>query len=302
MAESRIVVTAVVADRPNVLARDLSAVRPAKHLVADLVLRGHHAKKVAQDLSWSCGDVLTQVPPQALNLNLERGITLSPFALLFIEAALPQAQDARLAAISLTSFRNRGPDEPFMPLQDGSDVFYAAVAPGPAALSLGQGRGDVSLFPRSPLATMLDNGLVVSMDRAARQWRIAGIDDSLAVYDPRLELTAEALRRAAPWLPQVDFAVDLFGDRTETSAPYLLSCRPCRQPIASWGLQMTPVEANIVLNCPGTVFSLGPTASFGALDPVVRLQLRRHLNRHFDMGAFVGQFLGPLAGLVRKRA
>jgi len=303
VAEPRLIVSVTTGGQTaEALARTLSAVRPASNLAADLLLVGPSAAAVRDAVVWACGTVLNEAPAGAPHLSIGAGVSLSPFALGFVSAALTQADDQRVGAISLTRPADRRPGEPFLPLQDGSDVFYASTPPGPASLSLGAGRGDATLFPRAPVATRPGHGLAVGMDRAARDWRVVSLDQSLAVYDAGLELTPEAMRRAAPHLPDLDFAVDLFGDRADVTAPYLLSSRPCSAPLATWGLELTPLEANIALNRPGQVFSLGPTSSFATLDQMQRLHLRQHLNRHFDMGAFVGQFLGPFGRLVGRKA
>ncbi len=233
------------------------------------------------------------------------GVRLAPHALDYVAAVAARDLGASLASLFAPPRQGSGAT-PFTPLLDGGDNIFAAIDPGPAvvvtpiqARRLLNAAPDAPLdvlFPRTGMAWSADSAFDPTIEHGPREWRFLPQDESLAVYDQGLEITPEALRRAAPGLAPiltgVDFAVDLLGERPAPSAPYLLSARPCAAPIRTFGLDLTPLAANIVFEVPGAFFSLGPVEAFGPMTSGRRGALLRHLNRSFDLGKYVGRLFG----------
>ena len=249
---------------------------------------------------------------------------LSPFATGFIDAVLADvAEDARVAGATLAVRRLRpGTAIPFVPIEDGSDAIFVRAAPEVALLftpaqaaraAAGIERegglpaylnreGAYIVAPRTALAHdgCGDAGQQRSFPVASRLWRIASPDDSLALYDARFEITAEAAARVGPALGGQDFTVDLWGDLpvTEIDDGLLLSARPCRSPLLSFPLDFTPPEANLAAPIEGGFFSLAPSAAFGPMDAARRERLFRHATRYNAMDDYVGQVLAPIRRLL----
>jgi hypothetical protein len=229
------------------------------------------------------------------------GVRLAPHALGYVAAVTARDLGASLASLFAPPRQGFG-STPFAPLLDGGDNIFATIDPGPAVvvtpaqaarlLNAVPGAPLEVLFPRTAMACRADTAFDPTIERGPREWRFLARDESLAVYDHDLEITPQALRRAAPGLVDLDFAVDLLGERPTSSAPYLLSSRPCAAPIRTFGLDLTPLAANIVFEVLGAFFSLGPVETFGPMTATRRGALRRHLNRSFDLSEYVGQLFG----------
>lgn len=92
----------------------------------------------------------------------------------------------------------------------------------------------------------------------ARDFAFAGLDASGAVYDPFFEVTPACLARLAPALAGRDFAVDLYGGKPPEfiDAPHVLTGRPCRDPLLTFGSDLRPPPLNVVEGLPGSGISL----------------------------------------------
>lgn len=80
------------------------------------------------------------------------------------------------------------------------------------------------------------------------------LDDSIAVYDSFFEILPSRLNRLLDAFQSYVYCVDLYSSRTRANirTEFVLSSRPCRRPIFSFGKSMWPLEANIVHRTPGT--------------------------------------------------
>ena len=89
-------------------------------------------------------------------------------------------------------------------------------------------------------------------------YRLTPLDDSLAVYDSFFELLPERLRLLAPELPDVAFDVDLNASKGRGNLHYdhVLTTRPVKQAIASFGMQMRPLELNVIQGVSGNGIAL----------------------------------------------
>lgn len=98
-------------------------------------------------------------------------------------------------------------------------------------------------------------------------------DDTVLRYDACFEQEPAAVKAMIPGLKDIDFAVDLYGTKSlaDIDRPYLLSTRPCSEPLRAWGLRMRPVLANVVHDIEGSAISLGKTTAFPDMDARQRL-------------------------------
>lgn len=136
----------------------------------------------------------------------------------------------------------------------------------------------------------------LDLDRR-RRWRFRALDESRALYDVFYEPRPETLARLRPELRDLDFDVDLMGNRPVAglTRPLLLSSRPCGQPLRRFGLRKgsTPAD-DIVDDAPGEMFSLGPRSAFGPMTPARRLKLVRALHGGHTLGKMLFQMLKPV--------
>lgn len=95
-----------------------------------------------------------------------------------------------------------------------------------------------------------------------RDFRFQPFDGAHAVYDSFLEILPDRLNRLAPRLAGYDYAVDLYGAKSPARLrqPCVLTTRPCRSPILSYGSALRPLEANIAAGFDGPDIALCRTA------------------------------------------
>ena len=89
--------------------------------------------------------------------------------------------------------------------------------------------------------------------RAPADWRFAGLDDSLAVYDDHMELEPDVVTRLVPELVGYDLTIDLLGTRDLAVSPtrHVLTTRQTAAAIHTWGSAMHPLIANVAADFPG---------------------------------------------------
>ncbi|HEY4722404.1 MAG TPA: hypothetical protein VII92_11180, partial [Anaerolineae bacterium] len=94
----------------------------------------------------------------------------------------------------------------------------------------------------------------VPLQRGKWEYDFNSWADSVAVYDSFFEIQSDRLNRLTDQLRGYDYVVDLYAikSRANLRAEYVLTSRPCRQPIASFGKTMWPIEMNVVERVPGT--------------------------------------------------
>jgi hypothetical protein len=130
--------------------------------------------------------------------------------------------------------------------------------------------GRYVVFPRFSMSTnMGDVGqhhpgveithLTPALSVARKNVRFAKLSDSVARYDPFLEIEPECLKALAPSLRNYDFDVDLTGTKELKwlTSPLTLTCRGAKSPpICGFGFKHFPPELNIVFEESGSVFAL----------------------------------------------
>jgi GNT-I family len=90
------------------------------------------------------------------------------------------------------------------------------------------------------------------------QLRLPALDEVKAVYDGFFELLPDRLASLAPALQGQDFDVDLNATKRPANlrTDHVLTARPVRKAVASFGLTMYPPELNVMTEVPGREISL----------------------------------------------
>jgi hypothetical protein len=98
----------------------------------------------------------------------------------------------------------------------------------------------------------------VPLQRSKQRYNFNSLDDSVAVYDSFFELQPDRLNRMTDRWRGYDYTLDLSGikSRSNLRSEYTFTSRPCRNPIASFGKTLWPIEMNVVEQVPGTEICL----------------------------------------------
>ncbi|HJW90637.1 MAG TPA: hypothetical protein VJ436_08345, partial [Anaerolineales bacterium] len=128
------------------------------------------------------------------------------------------------------------------------------------------------VFPRESLTTGYgDTGahfttassyFQTPLQRFKTSHRLKPLEASLAVYDSFFEILPECLERLTSRLNDFVYQVDLYGEkpgcllRRIHHDGYVLTSKPCRAPLLSFGKQTWPIETNVVDGIPGSEISL----------------------------------------------
>jgi hypothetical protein len=83
--------------------------------------------------------------------------------------------------------------------------------------------------------------------------------DSLAVYDSFFEILPQIIRRLNPFFKEYEFDCDLYGLKKDKNLNFdiILTSKSMSSKIASFGLEMRPIELNVVTDCHGDVIYFG---------------------------------------------
>ncbi|HEU0073880.1 MAG TPA: hypothetical protein VFS30_07695 [Dehalococcoidia bacterium] len=120
-----------------------------------------------------------------------------------------------------------------------------------ASLSTGWGDAGVHFDART-------DWFLAPVQVSGGDYRLPGPDESMAVYDSFFELTPSRLRELAPSLPGIDFDVDLNATKLPSNLQHehVLTTRPTRRAMVSFGLRLQPAELNVIQGVPGDEISL----------------------------------------------
>ena len=96
--------------------------------------------------------------------------------------------------------------------------------------------------------------------------RFSKVEDSFAIYDQYYEIDQAALKKHIPELNEYEFECDLAGikDIKNIASEYLLSIKDCSVPIYSFGMELVPIEANVIHDIEGNEISFGKTSDFNS--------------------------------------
>lgn len=127
------------------------------------------------------------------------------------------------------------------------------------------------VFPRESLTTNYgDSGthvrgtnfFQVPLQTRRADFRLQPLAASVALYDSFQEMLPGCVRRLTDQFDAYDFTVDLHGTRSRANIPtdFVLTTQALRQPIATFGMELRPLLANVIYQQPGTGISFGRTA------------------------------------------
>lgn len=91
------------------------------------------------------------------------------------------------------------------------------------------------------------------LQREKTSYTFKSLQDSIPVYDSFFEILPDRLNRLTTLLRSYDYTVDLYGGRMRENIQtgYILTSRPCRHFIFSFGKTMWPHEVNVDQAVPG---------------------------------------------------
>jgi hypothetical protein len=113
-------------------------------------------------------------------------------------------------------------------------------------------------------------------------FRFQSLDDAIAVYDGYYEILPDRLNRQTGDYSRLEYDVDLYATKAvrHLKAPYLLTTRPARDPLATFARVMRPMEANVIAGLPGNDIFLAPRANVD-FSPRAALRTRRYNDNYF---------------------
>lgn len=127
------------------------------------------------------------------------------------------------------------------------------------------------VYPRTALATNMgdegehhseiSNHLQAPLQMISKDWRFASLDESKAVYDVYMELHNN-LMKGVEDIDVNELEIDLHGlkPKDSISKAYTLTTKKVNKSIKQWGMQLKPIEMNVVMNIEGNTISLCKTA------------------------------------------
>lgn len=154
------------------------------------------------------------------------------------------------------------------------------------------------VYPRTSLTTNFNEAgqhqvrreyfLQRPLVQAPCNFRFIGLDHSLAVYDCYNELSPNLLKKLNPTLHAFDFETDLYGmkDPGRTNASFLLTSAGGNGQTVSFGRELKPMEANIVMNIPGDHFRMLPAGKVrrrSHFRKLMRCSTKKELKYHYGM-------------------
>lgn len=156
------------------------------------------------------------------------------------------------------------------------------------------------VFPRESLATgMGDEGTHFSQTSNFFQaplqsfkevFRFKAYDQSIAVYDSFYELLPERFNRLTEAFHAFPYTVDLHGTKSLSNlrSEYVLTSKPCKAPITTFGKAMQPIEANVIHNLPGKqiVFCRKEDLDLNWLS---LLRMKKSNHEYFSRGSQIGK-------------
>ena len=91
------------------------------------------------------------------------------------------------------------------------------------------------------------------VQRAKTRFALKRLSESNAVYDSFFEILPDRLNHLAPGLRGYDCSIDLYASKSRGNlrSRHVLTTRPCRRPLLSFGKSLWPMEANVIDAIPG---------------------------------------------------
>jgi hypothetical protein len=115
----------------------------------------------------------------------------------------------------------------------------------------------------------------------ALSYRLPALDEASAVYDGFFELRTDRMQRLARALSGVEYTVDLNATKQAGNlrSGLVLTTRPVRRAVQSFGLEMYPPELNVIAGVPGEEISLAHREDV-RWDALAAIETRRRLHAY----------------------
>jgi hypothetical protein len=125
----------------------------------------------------------------------------------------------------------------------------------------------------------------VPLQRGKQHYDFKSLAEADAVYDSFFELQPDRLNRLIDCWRSYNYTLDLYGikSRSNLRSEYAFTSRPCRNPIASFGKTLWPIEMNVVEQVPGSEIRFCHTADI-RWSRLSRLQLWHSNYIYFSRG------------------
>jgi hypothetical protein len=128
----------------------------------------------------------------------------------------------------------------------------------------------------------------VPLQRSGRRFSFKPLAESVAVYDSFFELLPERMDRLTSALhgyKSNEYTIDLYATRSRDNipTPYVLTTRPCQNPLATFGRKMCPMEANLENQVPGRDIFFCKTEDL-RWDPWANLEIYQKNAIYFNHG------------------
>jgi hypothetical protein len=137
-----------------------------------------------------------------------------------------------------------------------------------------------------------------------RRFRLPVFDEALAVYDGFYELLPDRLNRLVDQLSNLSYDVDFYATKAphQLRAPFTLTTRAGRRPLAMFGKEMRPLEANVIYNVsprPGSSDAIRLLARADVDDSVAAARRARAANDWY-FARYPGRRLAQLWRRIRN--
>jgi hypothetical protein len=127
------------------------------------------------------------------------------------------------------------------------------------------------------------------LEYGKQDYAFLSLQEALAVYDSFFEILPDRLDRLTPRFHGQEYTVDLYATRSAGNirTPYVLTTRPARKAVATFGQEMQPQEANVTHGVPGEaiVFCRTEDLRWGRL---ADWEAERKNDRYFARGRRMG--------------
>ena len=137
-----------------------------------------------------------------------------------------------------------------------------------------------------------------------RDFRFLRFDEATAVYDGFYELRPDRLDRLTDRLGGYVYDVDLYATKPgrQLRAETVLTTRPCRHPLLTFGRAQRPLEANVIAGAPGRGISLARREEVD-MGPLAKRAARYANDRYFaryDHPGRISRLTGALANRLYR--
>lgn len=210
------------------------------------------------------------------------------------QAVAAYVDDDRIATVSLLPLgQNAHTGQPFIPLLDAGDTFFACAAVTDGAIITAAqwaafsdrratasgatdwpaflaASGRYNVFPRDAMSTAAPAGAAHQplwqrppLNRFKREFELLPLAESVAVYDAHLEMLPDRLNRLTSQFAGLNYALDLYAmrDLSRLAEPYVITSRRCLDALYGFGKRMRPMEANLIAGLAGEEIHLAPVSA-----------------------------------------